>query len=386
MKNTGKYLINKIAGWGGGLGEDVRSRFYGIKERKLSSFLGFLGFLLVVLVLAAGVLYEKGHGYFQRSNYAPDTVALIQEVEGSPQQVDEQPETDPELLEIQQNIEKYSQSEAITTDGSVYNVLLVGVDRTSKTDQGNSDSMILISINYEREQISMISLMRDTYVQIPGVGYRKLNAAYANGGGSLLVKTVTENYKIQVDRYMAVSFRDMVNIVDAIGGITIIFTEKEARNANQTLTSMCKNMGLEDQLEDYLLPGTGSYECNGLQAVAYARIRKVGNSDYQRTQRQREVLTKMIDKVKQLSIDDIDRLANEILPMITHNIPENEFWGLLGKAASLRNYSLEKDRIPYDGMFYSRNEYLIPDWEKTVAKLKESLYTPAQSAAVTTAE
>lgn len=386
IKRVGRYLVKKLSSWGSGLSEDIKTRICGIRERKLYTCLTLLGCVAVIIGLAAGIVYEKGHGYFQRSNYVEDTVVLTQEAAEDLTETEQQAETDPELLEIQQNIEKYSESEPITTDGSVYNILLVGVDKTKRTDKGNSDSMILISLNYEREEINMISLMRDTYVQIPGIGYRKLNAAYANGGGPLLVETVTENFKIQVDRYMAVSFRDMANIIDAIGGITIIFTEKEAENANQTITSMCRTLKLDDQLDEYLIPGSGSYECNGIQAVAYSRIRKVGNSDYQRTQRQREVLTKMFNKVKKLSIDDIDRLANELLPEITHNIPESEFWGLLGKAPAVLKYELVKDRIPYDGMYSSKGEYLVPDWEETVEKLKRSLYTWRQTAEITQAQ
>ena len=112
---------------------------------------------------------------------------------------------DPELLEAQRNMEKYASTEPITTDGNVYNVLLVGLDTTKDNWVGNSDSMILVSVNYRLHKISMISLMRDLHVNIPGVGYRKLNAAYPNGGGPLLTQTVEENFKIDVDRYVRVS-------------------------------------------------------------------------------------------------------------------------------------------------------------------------------------
>ena len=87
-------------------------------------------------------------------------------------------------------MEKYASTEPITTDGNVYNVLLVGLDTTKDNWVGNSDSMILVSVNYRLHKISMISLMRDLHVNIPGVGYRKLNAAYPNGGGPLLTQTV----------------------------------------------------------------------------------------------------------------------------------------------------------------------------------------------------
>jgi len=377
MKKAGKIFLHKLKGIGSGLAEDICSQWHKAKEHPGRTVLLWLVILITVLGITGVTIYEKVHGYYLRSNYVADTEKPEQEQEIFPE-VSEEPE-DPEMQAIRENLAKYSQTEEITTDGSVYNVLLIGVDRVKKTTKGNSDSMILISINYSKKQISMISLMRDTYVHIPGVGYRKLNAAYANGGGQLLTETITENFKIQVDSYMAVSFRDMAEIIDAIGSISITFTEKEAQNANTTLTSMLGKLGLSDQeIDQYHLPGEGTYECNGYQAVAYARIRKVGNSDYQRTERQREVLGKLIDKVKAMSIDDIDRMANQLLPKVTHNIPENEFWGVLAKTPDLLTYSLVKDRVPYDGLFKSQNECLVPSWDATIAKLKETLYAPKE--------
>ena len=113
--------------------------------------------------------------------------------------------------------------------------MLVGLDTTKDDFVGNSDSMILISINYRLHKISMISFMRDLHVHIPGVGYRKLNAAFPNGGGPLLLETIEENFKIDINRYATVDFGNMIDIVDAIGPIEITFTEKEAENANKSI-------------------------------------------------------------------------------------------------------------------------------------------------------
>lgn len=351
-----------------------------VKKKKMSKkkkLLIALGILAAILVILAGAVYVLGHHYYAKTNYLTDEEAAAQieaqrAAREAKEAAEEEEETDPELLAIQQNLEQYASDEPITSDGNVYNVMLVGLDTTTEDFVGNSDSMILVSINYRLGQISMISLMRDTYVDIPGVGYRKLNATYPNGGGPLLCQTVTENYKIQVDRYVTVDFGGMIDIIDEIGTIEITFTEKEAENANKSIKQQCRIRG--EDADDYLIPGEGTYQCNGMQAVAYARIRKVGNADYQRTERQREVLMKLLEKVKAMSLDDIDRLANRLLPMLTHNIPESEFWGLLAKVPSLLTYDIVQDRVPYDGMFQSVNGNLVPEWDSTIRRLKTTIY------------
>mgnify|MGYP005757878849 CR=1 FL=1 len=363
-------LKKKILGILAGIREDFLNHICRASEQKGKAAISAGVVILMFVGLGAAFLYGKGHNYFEQSNYV-EAGATQTEVTSVPEQ--KEPE-DEEMLQIQENLDRYRTTENVMTEENVYNILLVGVDRTATTEDANSDSMILLSINYENKRVTMMSLMRDTYVHIPGVGYRKLNAAYANGGGELLTATVTENFKIQTDRYMAVSFKDMIHIIDAVGTISLNFSEEEAENANTTMLHMCQNMGMEDQYEQYKIPGAGTYQCNGLQAVAYARIRKVGNADYERTERQREVLTKLIRRIRLMKVSEIDRLANQLLPHVTHNIPENEFWALLGKVPSLINYEVVKSRLPYDGLFYSSREYLVPDWEATYLRLQEELY------------
>ena len=273
-------------------------------------------------------------------------------------------------------MKELSEAEPVTNDGDVYNVLLVGVDRRDTSWAGNSDTMILMSLNYEKKQISMISLMRDTYVDIPGIGMRKLNAAHANGAGPLLLETVTQNYKIQVDRYVSVDFNSLIDIIDKIGGVELTLSSEEVRVANNYIKEMC---GLRDlDPTSYFFIQEGTKNCSGIQAVAYARIRYVGNADYERTERQRTVLTKIMEELKDMSVTQLYGFAQDVLPLVTHNIPESEMWNLLAKAPELFQYTLVKDRIPYDGMFrviyVNRQDMLVPDWEETIAKLKETLY------------
>ena len=368
-----KKIAKKAADFFSGCGEDFKTQLRHAGEHKGRALLSILIVVLIIFGCGASLVYGKVHSYFEQSNYVADVEEEEEEVTPTPEPTPEEP-VDPEMQEIYDKMELYKSTGDILQDENVYNVLLVGIDRTASKEYGNTDSMILVSINFELKQVSMISLMRDTCVDIPGVGYRKLNAAYNNGGSELMLETVTENYRVQVDRYMMVAMKDMINIINKIGTISLHFTEAEANNANTTMLHMCQNLKIEDKYEEWKIPGEGTYECNGVQAVAYARIRKVGNADYERTERQREVLSKLIRQIRLMSISDIDKLAKELLPYVTHNIPESEFWGLLSKLPTVMNFSINKSRIPYDGLYYSQNGNLVPDWEATYERLQEELY------------
>lgn len=352
--------------------------------KKTGKIIAVLLSAVLLLALAAGIgIYAFTHGFYRDSNFVEDENAMDGYAE-PPAEEESIPQeeakgeilTEEEQEDLEQKILQFSSEEPIVTDTDVYNILLVGVDRRDTGWAGNSDTMILMSVNYEKEQISMISLMRDTYVNIPGIGMRKLNAAHANGAGPLLAQTVTENFKVQVNRYGSVDFAGMIGIIDDLGGVTLTLSDEEVRVANGYIREMCRLQGLN--ADEYLYSGGGTYNCSGMQAVAYARIRYVGNADYQRTERQRTVLTKMMEKIRELNTQELYRFAKRAIPLVTHNIPESELWGLLMKIPTFSGYELVKDRIPYDGMYrviyVNGQDMLVPDWEETVKKLKETLF------------
>lgn len=342
------------------------------------------GVLLALVIAACICFYAFTHGFYRDSNFVRDEHAMEGYVTPPPSEEEKvsEEESQGEILseseqeDLDKKMEQFSSEEPIVTDSDVYNILLVGVDRRDKSWAGNSDTMILLSMNYKKEQISMISLMRDTYVNIPGIGMRKLNAAHANGAGPLLVQTVSENFKVQVDRYISVDFAGMIGIIDDLGGVELTLSEGEVRVANGYIREMCRLQGLD--AEEYLYPAAGTYNCSGMRSVAYARIRYVGNADYERTERQRTVLTKLMEKLRTLDMQQLYRFAKDTLPLVTHNVPESELWGLMMKIPSLSGYRLVKDRIPYDGMYrviyVNGQDMLVPDWEETVQKLKETLF------------
>ncbi len=266
----------------------------------------------------------------------------------------------------------YSELELATSD-SVYNLLLIGVDlRAGETWNGNSDSMILISINSETKTIYMTSFMRDLYANIPGVGTYKLNRAHAVGGGPLLVQTIEENYRISINSYASVNFYSLIEIIDSIGGISMELSADEVSVANNYIASMCSDVGLDPN--DYYLSGSGTMHLNGMQAVAYSRIRYVGNADFGRTERQRKVLTQIFETLKTKSVSEINSFLTTALPNVTHNIDASDLTALLFNAPSYLGYDLVSLRVPLDGYYTYVGEMLLPDFDYTINYLRELIY------------
>lgn len=254
---------------------------------------------------------------------------------------------------------------ALPGDDDVYNILLIGSDRRDDSWNGNSDVMIMVTINRDTQKIIMTSFMRDLYAEIPGYGVHKLNYAYAAGGSDLLIETLEDNYEIEIDNYAAVDFDSMAEIIDLVGGVDIEVTDEEVEVLNDYLSE-------EDQ--DQALSSGGEYHLTGAQAVAYMRIRYVGNADYQRTQRQRTVLTEIFNSAKDMSAAELSELAQEVLALTEHDISALDMITLIGSLSGLTEYELVENRIPYDGLYSSQDEMLVPDFDATIAKLHEVLY------------
>ena len=341
--------------------------------------------LLAVVVLGGVGIYFFGLSLINRANYVDDKD--VQQLETLPPEAyEEGTEAAPaggevlnesELANIHQQMNKQNSAVDTIMDSDVYNVLLCGVDRRDKTWNGNSDSMMLVSINNAKKRVSVISLMRDTYVAIPGHDYNKLNAAYAYGGGPLLLQTVRDNYKIDVNRYAAVDFMDMVDVIDDMGGVELTWTDQEVEVANGYMIVMCQNV-LNIPYEDHILPGAGTYISDGVQAVAYSRNRFVGNSDYTRTQRQRYVISQMVERLKGMNATKLMSFVTKALPLVTHNIPEKEIWDLVSDAPQLLKYDYVQDRTPYDNLYdvidVDGQGMLVPDWDDTISQMQRTIY------------
>ncbi|MDI9497170.1 MAG: LCP family protein [Bacillota bacterium] len=282
------------------------------------------------------------------------------------------PLSDSDLAIIAEDVLAASEDDTeLMSDSNVINIMLIGTDNRERGQYRLSDSMILLSINRSKGKIVMTSLMRDIYAHIPGRGNTKLNAAVAVGGPNLLLQTVRNTFKIDVQQYMMVDFYSLAEIIDVLGGISINVSAAEVSEINKHVRQFAP--GRE------LLSGSGQMLLNGPQAVGYARIRKVGHADFQRTERQRTVLTQIINKTKSSSVATLNNLLNSILPRIQTNISKGTFLEYLTIAPTVLNYQVSQLRIPAQGAYTGASfpgigDSLVIDINKAREALFSSIY------------
>lgn len=238
-------------------------------------------------------------------------------------------------------------------DKDVFNIALFGVDSRKVGDfSGLSDSMMILSVNKKDNTVKIVSLMRDSLVPIDGVGNAKLNTAYAKGGPSLAVKTINQIFGLDISAYATVNFFGMGDIIDAVGGIDIEVTEDELfveKGLNELVEQHAKPLGKNP--DDYKIYTAGVHHMNGIQAVAYARIRAVPNingasNDFGRTERQRIVMQKLMEKALSLDVSALPGLANKLVPYVKTSLTNSELVSLASFLAG--KPKLLQSRIPGD--------------------------------------
>ena len=272
--------------------------------------------------------------------------------------------------EVSDLLEKTGSTEV--SDEEPYHVLLVGSDRREGDWNGNSDTMIMVSIDKSAGTISMVSFMRDLGVEIDGYGTDKLNSAYAGGGIGLLEDTLLRNFGVETDSYVAVDFYEMIDIVDTLGGVDMEVRSDEVEWVNMYIESMCPYMGLDPW--DYMLSSEGYLHLNGLQAVAFCRVRFTGDNDYERTERQRRVLTALLRSFDPSDISQVTGLMQELLAETESDITLADILRLAPVVLHFSDYTLTTDRVPFDGLFESSGEMLIPVQPDTNQRIREILH------------
>lgn len=271
---------------------------------------------------------EEIESMLQETDPEDETFETVETVEVTEETV----ETEPEVVEV------------LEEEDNIINILLIGQDRRRDQPRQRSDTMILCTLNLEEKTLVLTSFLRDTYVKIPAwegkkYGKNRLNVCYAIGGMEMLDQCLLDNFGIQVDYNVEVDFDSFVVVVDAVGGIDMELTEKEAKHMNNA----------------YSLGGAlheGMNELNGELALFYARIRKLDN-DFARTDRQRKVVLAMMEKAKTMSLSEVIDVVVDVFPMITTDMSNGAIYKTAVKTLPvLSELQVTTQHIPAEGTYY----------------------------------
>lgn len=229
------------------------------------------------------------------------------------------------------------------TSSKIKNIVLFGIDQT-EGDIGRSDAIIIATVDSLHKKLKLTSISRDSYVNIEGHGYDKLNHAYAYGQEELAIKTINQTFGLDITDYAKVNFNNLKDIIDTLGGIDITVEDSELGDLNGVIST------------------SGRQHVNGTQALAYSRIRKNSGGDDSRTERQRMLLTEIFNKVSTVGILKLPSMVNDILPHVQTSLSTSEVLSLGTKVLTSGMTDIEQLRFPLaehskgdeiDGIYYT---------------------------------
>lgn len=353
--------------------------------------------VIIILVVCAAAIVTftllRNH-YYDLMTYDPDNELWgDQQASGLLTEFDETTGEDSPLSEIEKleqelldNAEALQKINPISSD-DVYNILLIGTDARKKEDRGRADTIVLASINTKEEKIFLTSFLRDIYVTIPGVGSNRLNAAYVYGGASLLIKTIEQNFGVKIDNYMKTDFFSFIDIIDSIGTVDLEVTAEEISYMNRYIREVNQLSGIDKKDGQLDEADAGLIEMNGKQALAYARLRKVG-SDFARTDRQRKVLMQVAKKLKKMSRGEQVKVLEDALPNVVTDIEEDEFKAMILNSTEYMRYQIKCMTVPVNGSwkFVTINGMAVIgiDFDKNIKAIEEWIYPPEKETTTTT--
>lgn len=229
-------------------------------------------------------------------------------------------------------------SDVRSSKDSVVNLLLIGQDRRENESVSRADSILLCSFRKDTKQLTMTSFLRDLYVPIPGHGSDRINAAYAYGGSGLLKKTLAENFEVPIAGAIEVDFSQFAQLIDILGGVEIDLRKDEAKLVNRETGSSLSE---------------GKQLLTGQQALCYSRIRKLdADGDFSRTDRQRKVMSALVDGYRNAGLPTLMKLLKQILPMLSTDMSESRLLLLaLELFPMLPELSMSSQSIPAPGTY-----------------------------------
>lgn len=278
-------------------------------------------------------------------------------------------------VEIDRSFVTDTGKEPIKEDEDVITVALFGSDYPyDKTKLGASDATMILSIDTKKGNIKLFSLMRDIYLDLPDGGKENLNYTFALGGPELILKTINYNFNLQVDKFVHVSLHTLPIIIDKLGGVELEITNEELDFINSYINSIDFQNGTVTEP----LYSAGRQVLNGTQAAAYCRIRYTEGRDYKRTERQRDVLSAIFDKFKNISVTEVPGLINDLLPLVSTNMTTSEMLSIATKALGTGVSNIEQGRFPLDEHHYTEwtdMYHMIVDIDATTEEIHKFIYS-----------
>lgn len=325
---------------------------------------------VLVLVIAIGALYviqkATGENGMKKDKLDEEQIAVNEEVK--------------------EKATVTTEEDATNEYTGIYNIAFFGVDaRDENLGKGNnrSDTIMVCSIDMDKHEIRLISIYRDTYLNVGNDTYRKCNTAYALGGPEQALGMINMNTDLYITDYITVGFEGLREAVDALGGIEIDVREEEIQHLNNYQISMVgdtsdgQNFTATAGVDYTPVTEAGLQTLNGLQATAYCRIRYIGD-DFERTERQRDVLTAMLEKAKTASVSSLASAINVVLPHVITSIDVEDFIPLLSMVGEYK--VTVSEGFPFTGMLNGctmpvEGSCIVPtSLEDNVIKLHEILY------------
>ncbi|MBD7910251.1 LCP family protein [Clostridium cibarium] len=261
----------------------------------------------------------------------------------------------------------------------IINVALFGVDRGENDGgedgmKGLSDSNIILTINEDKKEVKVSSIMRDTYVTIPGYGDSIINQAMYEGGPELMLKTINTNFNLDIDKFIGVNLNTLPQLIDKLGGLDLEVDSDEFKFIN----SYIDNINGKNNTNIAHLKSPGKQHLNGTQATAYCRIRYTEGTDFKRTERQRNVLTLIAKKLSAMSVGELNSFVLEELPIVKTNLSYGEIVSIGKAILNIGTGNIQQNRFPNDGDHWSTGTFgdykLNIDKQATTEKMHKFIY------------
>ena len=276
--------------------------------------------------------------------------------------------------EVKQTQKKKKEEQKVSK--GYHNIALFGVDaRDGQLGRGTrSDTIIIASINLDTQEIKLVSVFRDTYLNLSNDTYNKCNAAYAQGGPEQAISMLNMNLDLDITDYVTVGFGGLIDSIDALGGIEMEIQDAEISHLNNYQLTMAEELGVDYTPVEH----SGKQLLNGMQATAYCRIRYTKGDDFRRAERQRDVLTAMVEKAKEASVSSLKEMVTAILPEVETSLGVNDIVSVLGTVAGYN--VVASDGFPFEdgrvgATVGSKGSCVIPvDLTDNVTALHELLY------------